>query len=124
MRWIWLAPAGAFAYGLFELGPLITDFDPLFSPLVVIAFGVFAALCAGAFLLIAFAIRRRRPGRALVAIAFTIGFQAATPVEVGWHDGCNEHSGEVPAIAVPHVKLAQPEAGFVAYLDTSTSMGC
>ena len=112
---MWLAPAGALAYCLAQSWSMLVDLGPL-APLHVFAVQVFAAPVVGVITLAA-------RGRVTFAVALTVGIQAATPVEIGWHDGCNGHAGEVPAIAAPYVLLAEPESP-PAYSDSQTAMGC
>jgi hypothetical protein len=113
---VWLAPAGALAYCIAQFWPLLVDVGR-FAPLLLMVAGVIAALVAGV-------LRLATRGRVHVALLVMLGLQASTPVEVGWDDGCNGHSGEIAMIAVPYVKLAEPEMSYAPYSDAQTLMAC
>jgi hypothetical protein len=124
MRWVWLAPLGAGAYCVARLWPDMTELGQWsWIGVYLLAAAILAALVASPILLVATAIRRRRPGQALVAFALVAGLQAATPYHVAW-EACNEHDGYVATAFLPYVLLAQPEHGFFLYSDAHTDMDC
>lgn len=55
-------------------------------------------------------------------IAVLIGLVVATPVEMSWSDGCNQHEARVPAGLSTVVVLGKPET--MAYAGTKTLMQC
>jgi hypothetical protein len=121
---VWLAPVSAAAYCVARLWPDMTEGEwwPWVA-LFLVSGAILAALVAGPILLIAVAVRRRRPSRLIVAIALVAGFQAATPYHLYW-EACNEHDGSVATVFIPYVLIAQPEHGFFLYGDAHTDMDC
>jgi hypothetical protein len=123
VRWYWVAPVGSAVYFLIAVWPMLSDLD-WFAPLLLVVAAVVAVAVALVFLLVATIVRRRRPSAMLLALALAAGLQAATPFEVEWDDGCNEHSSDVAAIAIPYVLLAEPELSYAPYADGSTDIDC
>ena len=68
--------------------------------------------------------RRARPGALAVGLCVGVGLIAATPVEAGWHDGCNGHGGRVALIEAPRDWFGSPKGFHTAYTDISTLMSC
>ena len=98
-------------------------------PLILSASVVLVAVAfAGALwgvLMAAQALRHRpKRSRGVVIAAIAGGVLAATPIDIGWHDGCNGHGAQVAAASVPLVLALKPESPAVAYLDSRTLMGC
>jgi hypothetical protein len=123
MRWVWLAPTGAGVYCVIRLWPTFSEeYWPL-APVLLLVAAILAGLVSGVILLGALVIRRRRPGRVLVAFALAAGLQAATPYYVGW-ESCNEHGGNIATIFIPYVLIAQPEYSIAPYDDAHTDMEC
>lgn len=86
---------------------------------------VVPVLCAGGVLAIVLALHGSAAhSRAVVAAALACGMVAATPVNVSWNDGCNDHGGRVALVALPYVQVAAPAELRVPYTDTQTLMFC
>lgn len=99
--------------------------DGWWTLLLVWGVALVAALCAGASLAIALAVNRAAArSRVAVATAIACGLLVATPVNLSWNDGCNEHGGRVALVASPYVLLATPADVGVPYTDSQTLMLC
>jgi hypothetical protein len=57
-------------------------------------------------------------------IAATVGLLAATPVDVAWDDGCNDHGGRAAVVVAPVIEHRRPAAASLAYEDESTLVAC
>jgi hypothetical protein len=68
--------------------------------------------------------RPARPGALAIGLCVGIGLIAATPVEAGWHDGCNGHGGRVALIEAPRDWFGSPNSFHTAYTDIQTLMLC
>ena len=60
----------------------------------------------------------------IVAVTCAFGLLAATPVQTGWDDGCNDHFSTIALAGVPYVRLIKPASPYVPYVDGQTSVAC
>lgn len=68
--------------------------------------------------------RPARPGALAIGLCVGIGLIAATPVQAGWHDGCNGHGGKVALIEAPRDWFGSPQSFHTTYTDIQTLMSC
>ena len=89
---------------------------------------IVAGVLGGAWTFAALTLLRKgvgRPARSgTVLPALAVAVFAATPVQDGWDDGCNAHSGSMATgIAYFHA-WAGPDEGKLVFYDVHTLMGC
>jgi hypothetical protein len=68
--------------------------------------------------------RPARPGVLAIGCCVAVGLVAATPVQAGWHDGCNGHGGKVALIEAPRDWFGSPTSFHTTYTDIQTLMSC
>ena len=94
--------------------------------LVIVVGALTALLLVVAVTIRRLSTRRERPalGRPRVVLAVCVAIVLATPVRVGWDDGCNANGGRVAMVEAPRIWLTEPSGFVLGYSVVQTLVGC
>lgn len=94
--------------------------------LVVVVGAVTALLLGIALAAGKLSARWNRPafGRPRVVLAACVAMVLATPVRIGWDDGCNVHGGRVAMVEAPRIWLTEPDGFVLGYSVFQTLVDC